>query len=664
MKRCINTLAAAVAVFAGAAVHAESYFDPTYGIEWSYSVNSDNNTATIDGAYRSTTTDPYYGNPMYYSDWDGTIPSEFTTETATYTVTAIADNASISSDLLQSYYGMSTLSTISLPDTLKYIGDYAFSSFSTYGVWPCSLPEDLEYLGSYAFDFSNYGGEYLDENYDIIVMDGWVVRQQLAVNNRSVDLSSAKGIAGGVFSGCETLKSVTLPNNIKHIAPETFYGCSQLTGVVIPSSVETIRAGAFSGLTTVKKITFAGDKPQFVFSEAFNGINANCKFCVTPNTAGWDDVTIPGTWEGHPIEYTSDPNEHTITWLDDDGSSLGTTVCQHFTMPTHADPTKASTAQYNYTFAGWSPAVQRAESNTTYTATYTAELRKYNIQWWKPSDTGAAQGTRLATTSVAYGTIPSYTGATPTKPATTLYTYEFSGWAPEPVAVTGEAIYMANFSSVPRYAGAGVDGDPYVVTDRASLENLFSLGGALFVKLSQGLSIEGPITVPAAVTALSVDMNGGTIYGATGEPAIVLAGETAFSAKGTGTISADSGIEAVKRPGTVSAASGVTITGLGGAAPGPAVFGDGGKAFTAEFAKGEGNVWTVSTFAELESGSADGLADGQIKVYSADSVEGLESALPMSSGVSVRSKTPAVKVELEVAAPSGADAQFFKVTFD
>ena len=108
----------------------------------------------------------------------------------------------------------------------------------------------------------------------------------------------------------------------------------------------------------------------------------------------------------------------------------------------------------------------------------------------------------------------------------------------------------------------------------------------------------------------------------------------------------------------------MTITGLGGASSGPAVFGDGGKAFTTEFAKGEGNVWTVSTFAELESGSAEGLADGQIKVYSADSVEGLESALPMSSGVSVRSKTPAVKVELEVAAPSGADAQFFKVTFD
>ena len=80
------------------------------------------------------------------------------------------------------------------------------------------------------------------------------------------------------------------------------------------------------------------------------------------------------------------------------------------------------------------------------------------------------------------------------------------------------------------------------------------------------------------------------------------------------------------------------------------------------------NIVNIASLAHVSASSGENLvyrlADGQIKVYGADSVEGLESALPMSSGVSVRSKAPAVKVELEVAAPSGADAQFFKVTFD
>lgn len=52
----------------------------------------------------------------------------------------------------------------------------------------------------------------------------------------------------------------------------------------------------------------------------------------------------------------------------------------------------------------------------------------------------------MQTVEVAYGTTPAYTEATPTKPADALNTYEFIGWSPEIVEVTGEAIYTAQFA--------------------------------------------------------------------------------------------------------------------------------------------------------------------------------------------------------------------------
>ena len=75
--------------------------------------------------------------------------------------------------------------------------------------------------------------------------------------------------------------------------------------------------------------------------------------------------------DGRLLEYlTMGSQAFEITWKDDAGETIETTNVNEGETPSHADPTKAATAPYVYTFTGWTPALEAAVSNTTYTATF------------------------------------------------------------------------------------------------------------------------------------------------------------------------------------------------------------------------------------------------------------------------------------------------------
>ncbi|MDY4622295.1 MAG: hypothetical protein SPC85_05115 [Eubacteriales bacterium] len=104
-----------------------------------------------------------------------------------------------------------------------------------------------------------------------------------------------------------------------------------------------------------------------------------------------------------------------------------------------ATPEKPATAEYSYTFTGWTPDVVAVTGDATYTAVFSASVNTYTITW-------VVEGVETPET-YAYGETPVYPGGTPTKPADAQYTYTFSHWSPDVVAVTGDATYTAVFSA-------------------------------------------------------------------------------------------------------------------------------------------------------------------------------------------------------------------------
>ena len=145
---------------------------------------------------------------------------------------------------------------------------------------------------------------------------------------------------------------------------------------------------------------------------------------------------------GQDNYWTLRVKSFTVTWLNDDGSVLWESVVSYGAVPTYggSEPTKAATAQYTYSFAGWSPEIAAVTGDTVYTAVFSSTVNEYTIRF--VSD----DGTELQTSVLPYGETPVYSGQTPTKAATAQYTYSFAGWSPELTAVTGNATYVAVFA--------------------------------------------------------------------------------------------------------------------------------------------------------------------------------------------------------------------------
>ncbi|MBR1564390.1 MAG: InlB B-repeat-containing protein, partial [Paludibacteraceae bacterium] len=156
---------------------------------------------------------------------------------------------------------------------------------------------------------------------------------------------------------------------------------------------------------------------------------------------GWDSeiVAVAGD-KTYTAQFTATVRQYTITWLNDDESKIDETQVGYGTVPTHADAAKENTAEYTYTFSGWTPEVVAVAGDATYKATFTAVKNKYTVIFLNED------GTELQKSDVEYGAMPAYSGTTPKKDGDKTYTYTFSGWTPELVSVTGAATYTATYN--------------------------------------------------------------------------------------------------------------------------------------------------------------------------------------------------------------------------
>jgi len=225
-------------------------------------------------------------------------------------VEIIADNA---------FYECYTLcGTLTLPETLKYIGYKAFSQCAFTG--NLIFPNSLEYLGQQSFHegatftgnltipekvpilyaetfFGNYKRSFTGTlnlgnvqvigsgcfyncmfSGELIIPEGIAEIPKNCFYNKSGKLSSVvfpssiKVIGIGAFAKQKHLANICFPEGLIAIHDQAFLECSSLSNLGLPSTLQSIQQGAFKNCYDIKSIICSSKEPPTVSSDAFDGV--------------------------------------------------------------------------------------------------------------------------------------------------------------------------------------------------------------------------------------------------------------------------------------------------------------------------------------------------------------------------------------------------------
>lgn len=150
------------------------------------------------------------------------------------------------------------LSTVTLPDSLKRIGDGAFGGCES--LTEIAIPTSVETIGNGTFSYCTRLGkatlpQKLTELSDSLFED--------CAGLTEVNIpQSVTAIGENAFKGCKALAVTSIPGGVKTIGKEAFASCAAVEELKIPTGVERIGESAFKG-TNIESVIFDGTKARW-----------------------------------------------------------------------------------------------------------------------------------------------------------------------------------------------------------------------------------------------------------------------------------------------------------------------------------------------------------------------------------------------------------------
>ncbi|MBE6869705.1 MAG: leucine-rich repeat domain-containing protein [Ruminococcus albus] len=270
------------------------------------------------------------GNLKYYKYSDHIEAYSCTDGTTSLTIPSTIDGLPVTA-IARYAFQCSSITSISIPESVKTIGYYAFSTSSN--LQSVTLPSSLEVMEMHAFEdcssldtvkFPNKFIEIHDKCFD---STPWLKAQRqqdslVIVNGALIDAKTAKGdvtipssvkyVSPSAFARNNDVTSVVFPTGVKEVCDNTFFYCENLTSVDIKGATY-IGLMAFSYCNRLSELKLSGDLTK-IEDYAFSDINGSANITFYGSRDKWENVTKPSDMKflnnsnfTFDTSYTPDP---------------------------------------------------------------------------------------------------------------------------------------------------------------------------------------------------------------------------------------------------------------------------------------------------------------------------------------------------------------------